>query len=138
MAFPEGLGAIQLGETRMHQFAGRRAALRIAGLGLALSVVGHAHAQAEVKLFKAITSKDEITFGLTADELAGMGAGEAVKLIAQRLVTAGQITVWQYAVGRDASGGLQMNPLRRVAILKNDTLRIEPATTPYKILPPKP
>jgi len=122
----------------MHFSVGRRAALGIAGLGLFFVVVGHANAQDEVKLFKAITSKDEITFGLTADELAGMGAGEAIKLIAQRLVSAGQITVWQYAVGRDASGGLQMNPLRRVAILKNDTLRIEPATTPYKIAPPKP
>ena len=57
--------------------------------------------------------------------------------VAHRIVSAGQITVWQYAVGRDAAGGLQMNPLRRVAILKNDTLRIEQATTPFKIIPPK-
>lgn len=138
MGFPEGLGAIQSGETRMHQLAGRRAVWRMAGLGLAVSAIGTAAAQATVKLFKVVTSKDDITIGIPAAELAAMGSGEDVKILAQQLVTAGQITVWQYAVGRDASGGLQMNPLRRVAILKNDTLRIEPATTPYKILPPKP
>ena len=164
MAFPEGLGAIQLGETRMHQFAGRRAALRIAGLGLAFGAIGGAMstatAQESGKLFKIITAKDEITIGVTgaelaamerannplgltlpsvtAGELSAMGRGEEVRRIAELIVRAGQITVWQYAVGRDASGALQMNPLRRIAILKNDTLRIEPETTPYKIVPPKP
>lgn len=117
--------------------AGRRAAMRLLGLGAAVAFTRAATAQVPVKLLKVITSKDSITIGLTADELAGMGTGEDVKLLAQRLVSAGQITVWQYAVGRDASGGLQMNPLRRIAILKNDTLRIEPETTPYKIMPPK-
>ncbi len=122
----------------MPHHTSRRAALWIAGLGLAVSVIGTAGAQVQIKLFKVITRKDDITIGVTAAELAAMGAGEDVKVLAQHLVTAGQITVWQYAVGRDASGGLQMNPLRRVAILKNDSLRIEPATTPYQILPPKP
>jgi len=122
----------------MHDIAGRRAALRIAGLGLAFSAIAGATAQPVVKLFKVVTSKDEITIGVTADELTGMGPGEDVRVLAQRLVAAGQITVWQYAVGRDAAGNLQMNPLHRVAIMKNDSLRIEPATTPYKIAPPKP
>lgn len=116
---------------------GRRAALCFLGLGLGLGLIGTARAQETVKLFKVITSKDEITIGLTATELAGLGSGEDVKLIAQRIVSAGQITVWQYAVGRDAAGGLQMNPLRRVAILKNDTLRVEQTSTPFKIVPPQ-
>jgi hypothetical protein len=107
-------------------------------LGVVLGLSGIASAQDSVKLFKVITSKDAITIGVTAAELAAMGSGEDVKVLAQALVAAGQITVWQYAVGRDASGGLQMNPLRRVAILKADSLRIEPETTPYKIAPPKP
>jgi hypothetical protein len=114
---------------------GRRAALCFLGLGLGL--ISTAQAQEAVKLFKIITSKDEITIGLTATELAGLGGGEDVKLIAQRIVSAGQITVCQCAVGRDAAGGLQMNPLRRVAILKNDTLRVEQTSTPFKIVPPK-
>jgi len=117
----------------------RRAALRILGLALpvVLGFAATARAQDAVKLFKVITAKDEITIGVTASELKAMGAGEDVKVLAQKVVADGQITVWQYAVGRDAAGALQMNPLKRVAILKNDTLRIEPATTPYKITPPK-
>jgi hypothetical protein len=122
-----------------HAVAGRRAAILGLAAGLGVSLVGRvAVAQEAVKLFKVITSKDEITIGVTASELAAMGSGEDVKVLAQALVTAGQITVWQYAVGRDAAGALQMNPLRRVAILKADSLRIEPATTTYKIAPPKP
>ena len=120
----------------MPVFAHRRAVMGIGALGLVLAVTGGAMAQAPVKLFKIITSKDQVTIGVTAAELATMGSGEDVKILAQHLVSAGQITVWQYAVGRDASGGLQMNPLRRIAILKNDTLRIEPETTPYKIAAP--
>lgn len=116
--------------------AARRALLGIAVFGLAAGFAGTARAQVPIKLFKVITSKDEITIGVSAAELAAMGSGEDVKVLAQQLVASGQITVWQYAVGRDASGGLQMNPLRRIAILKNDSLRIEPASTPYKIAPP--
>jgi len=119
---------------------GRRATLRLLGLGAigALAVTASARAQEQVKLFKVITSKDEITIGVTPGELKAMGAGEDIKLIAQQILQLGQITVWQYAVGRDTNGNLQMNPLRRVAILKNDTLRIEAASTTYKIAPPKP
>jgi hypothetical protein len=121
-----------------HVALARRAALLGLAAGLAGTLAHAAMAQEAVKLFKVITSKDEITIGVTADELAGMGPGEDVRVLAQRLVAAGQITVWQYAVGRDAAGNLQMNPLRRVAIMKNDSLRIEPASTTYKIAPPKP
>jgi hypothetical protein len=119
---------------------GRRATLGLLGLGTlaALALTAPAQAQDAVKLFKVITSKDEITIGVTPTELKAMGTGEDVKLIAQQILSLGQITVWQYAVGRDSSGNLQMNPLRRVAILKNDTLRIEAASTTYKIAPPKP
>ena len=119
----------------------RRALRQTAGMGLALAfalapAVSLA-AQERIKLFKIITTKDDITIGVTETELRAMGIGEDVKILANQIVGTGQIVVWQYAVGRDASGGLQMNPLRRVAILKNDTLRIEPATTPYKITSPK-
>ena len=122
-----------------HSVAGRRTVILGLAAGLGVGLVARvAEAQEAVKLFKVITSKDEITIGVTASELKAMGGGEDVKVLAQHLVSAGQMTVWQYAVGRDAAGALQMNPLRRVAILKSDTLRIEPATTTYKIAPPKP
>lgn len=119
----------------------RRALLQTAGLGLAFAgtfaLAGPAAAQERIKLFKFITTKDEITIGVTEAELRAMGIGEDVKVLAQQIVGTGQITVWQYSVGRDAAGKLQMNPLRRIAILKNDTMRIEPATTPYAIAAPK-
>ncbi len=122
----------------VHAAPSRRAIAFGIGAGLALGLARAARAQDAVQLFKVITAKDEITIGVTPAELATMGNGEPVKILAQALISAGQITVWQYAVGRDASGGLQMNPLRRVAILKADSLRIEPASTTYKIAPPKP
>ncbi len=117
---------------------GRRAALLSLSLGVALGFIGTAAAQTPVKLFKVITSKDSVTIGVTAAELTAMGSGEDVKVLAQALVAAGQITVWQYAVGRDASGKLMMARRHQIAILKNDTLRIEPETTPYRIAPSTP
>ena len=84
--------------------------MRFLGLGAALAFTGTATAQGPVKLFKVITTKDSITSGVTAAELAAMGNGEDVKVPAQALLVAGQITVWQYAVGRDATGALQMRP----------------------------
>ena len=36
------------------------------------------------------------------------------------------MTIWQYAVRHDQSGNLQDAPLKRIAVFKNDTLRIEP------------
>ena len=119
----------------------RRALRQTAGMGLALAfalapAVSLA-AQERIKLFKIITTKDDITIGVTETELRAMGIGEDVKILANQIVGTGQIVVWQYAVGRDGAGKLQMNPLRRIAILKNDTMRIEPASTTYTIAAPK-
>lgn len=116
----------------------RRAAL-LAPLVGALALVGAALAQGapEVKLFKLVTPKDEIVVGLTAKELQDLGGGVEVERIAKRLVESGQLTLWQYATKKDAgSGDLQQAPLRKVAVLKSETLRIEPYATPLKVLPP--
>ncbi len=93
-------------------------------------------AQDTVKLFKVITSKDEVVIGLTGDELRALGAGSELDSLAKHLVSDGQLTVWQYVVRKDQSGGLQEAPLKRVAIFKTDTLRIEPYSTPYVVVPP--
>ncbi len=115
--------------------------LRRSALGLVsafiLAAARPAQADEPVKLFTVTTAKDDITIGVTPSELAALGSGEDVTVLAKALASAGQITVWQYAVGRDTTGAMRMNPLRRVAILKTDSLRIAPATTPYKIAPPK-
>src|SRR5262249_43454825 len=95
-----------------------------------------AAAQEQVKLFKIVTAKDEIIIGLTNDELRGLGPAADLDNLAQRLASAGQITVWQYVVGRDQGGNLQQAPRQRVAVFKTDTLRIEPYTSPLPVVPP--
>ena len=87
-----------------------------------------------MNLFKVITVRDEIVIGLTADELRQLG-GEDAGAIAKALVSGGEMTVWQYAVRRNASGELEQAPLRRVGLLANSSLRVEPYTTPLKVLP---
>lgn len=89
-----------------------------------------------VKLFKVISSKDEVIIGLTTDELRSFGNGPDIDTLAHRLVEQGQVTVWQYAVRKDQSGALQQAPLKRVAVFRNDTLRIEPYASPLPIVPP--
>jgi hypothetical protein len=104
----------------------------VAGYGFA------AAAQEQVKLFKIVTAKDDIVIGLTADDVRTMGGAPELDKLAQWLNSAGQITVWRYAVGRDAGGNLQQTPSQRVAVFKNDTLRIEPFTSPLPVAaPPK-
>jgi hypothetical protein len=107
---------------------------------LAASFVATVAAQggsADVKLFKVITSRDEIVIGVTTKELEALGGGAEVERLAKRLVDAGQMTFWQYATRKNAtSGDLQQAPLRKVAVLKSEALRIEPYATPLAILPP--
>ena len=93
-------------------------------------------AQDAVKLFKVITSKDEVLIGLTGDELRALGTGPELDALAKRLATDGQMTVWQYAVRKDQNGNLQQAPLKRVAVFKTDTIRIEPYATPLTVVAP--
>ena len=108
------------------------------GLAVLCFAFGAASAMAEdaVKLFKLITPKDEVVIGLTAAELRAFGSGAELDNLAKHLAAEGQMTVWQYAVRKDQSGNLQQAPLRRVAIFKTDTLRIESFTTPLAIVAP--
>jgi hypothetical protein len=105
--------------------------LRYGCLALALGVGAALAQEAQVKLFKVITAKDEVVIGLT-------DPGASVENLAERLVSAGQVTVWQYAVQRAADGTTVQAPLRQVAVFKSDTLRIEPYNpAPLKAIPPK-
>ena len=108
-----------------------RGTLRCACLVLALGAGAALAQEPAVKLFKVITPKDEVVIGLAEP-------GASVETLAQRLVSAGQMTVWQYAVQRAADGTMVQAPLRQVAVLKSDTLRIEPYNpAPLKAVPPK-
>ena len=94
--------------------------------------------KAAIKLFKMATAKDEVVIGLSEEELRSFGARPDIDNLAEHLVSTGQITAWQYAVKKAADGALVQAPLRRIAVLKSDTLRIEPYNpAPLKALPPE-
>ena len=85
-------------------------------------------------LFKVITVKDEIVIGLNAEELAGLGGHDA-GAVAKALAAKGELTVWQYAVRHAPSGELEQAPLRKIGLLANSSLRVEPYASPLKIVP---
>ena len=85
-------------------------------------------------LFKIITVKDEIVIGLNADELGQIG-GKDAGAVAKALAAKGEMTAWQYAVKKAASGDLQQAPLRQVGLLANASLRVEPYASPLAVLP---
>ena len=87
-----------------------------------------------MNLFKIITVKDEIVIGLTAEELQALGGTDA-SAVAHALAQKGDLTVWQYNVHRGANGELQQAPTARIGLLANASLRVEPYTTPYQIVP---
>ena len=103
---------------------------------LTLGPIVAAMAEDQVKLFKIISSKDEVVVGVTAAELLKFGGGPDLDKLARQLADAGQMTIWQYAVRKDPSGNLQQAPLKRIAVFKNDTLRIEPYASPLPVVAP--
>ena len=84
-------------------------------------------------LFKIITVKDEIVIGLNTDELDRLGGRDA-GAVARALAAKGEMTVWQYGVRRGPSGDLQQAPTQKIGLLANNSLRVEPYTTPYTIV----
>jgi hypothetical protein len=90
--------------------------------------------ETKVNLFKIITVKDEIVIGLTAEELQALGGTDASS-VAHALAQKGDLTVWQYNVHRGANRELQQAPTAKIGLLANASLRVEPYTTPYQIVP---
>jgi hypothetical protein len=125
---------------QLHPFCRRippaLAAILVLACGAATAL---AQSEPAIKLYKVISQRDEVEIGLTAAELKALGAGPEIEALAKKLVEAGQITVWQYAVQRTADGGTAHMPVKKIAILRNDTLRIEPFNpAPLKAVPPGP
>jgi hypothetical protein len=85
-------------------------------------------------LFKVVTVKDEIIIGLSANELKALGGSDA-SAVAHALAQKGDLTVWQYNVHRGPNGELQQAPTAKIGLLANSSLRVEPYTTPYAVLP---
>jgi hypothetical protein len=123
-------------EHRMSQLTRRNA---LAGGALAVLLTATAQPafsedKGATKLFKIITVKDEIVIGLDDAELKDVGGADA-GAVARSLAAKGQMTAWQYAVKHGANGELQQAPLRQVGLLANSSLRVEPYTTPYVVVP---
>jgi hypothetical protein len=101
----------------------------------AASVITPALAEdAKTSLFKITTVKDEIIIGLSADELKALGGTDA-GAVAHALAQKGDMAVWQYNVHRGANGELQQSPTAKIGLIANSSLRVEPYTTPYAIVP---
>jgi hypothetical protein len=89
-----------------------------------------------MNLFKIVTVKDDIVIGLSDDELDTLGGRDAGS-VAKALAFKGQMTVWQYAVRKNANGDLEQAPLRQVGLFANSSVRVEPYLTPLKVLSPE-
>lgn len=101
----------------------RRLALAAALAALA----GGAAAQTAPTLIKVVSARDEVVVGVAGMDLDGA---------ARKLLGEGQLGAWQYAVGRAADGSTEHKPLRRVVILRQDTLRLEAFDPrPLKVAP---
>ncbi len=85
-------------------------------------------------LFKVVTAKDDIIIGLSEPELKALGGSDA-GAVAQALAQKGSLTVWQYGVKRGPNNEPQQAPTAKIGLLANTSLRVEPYTTPYAILP---
>jgi hypothetical protein len=114
----------------------RRDTLKYSALA-ALTAGGAQAARAQqdkTDLFKVVTIKDEIVIGLSSDELKSLGGSDA-SAVAHALAQKGDLTVWQYNVHRGPNGELQQAPTAKIGLLANASLRVEPYTTPYVIVP---
>jgi predicted secreted protein len=103
----------------------------------ALIVAAASASQAQenkVNLFKVVTIKDEIVIGLSDDEMKALGGPDA-GAVARALAQKGDMMVWQYNVHRGPNGDIQQAPTARIGLLANASLRVEPYTTPYAIVP---
>jgi hypothetical protein len=105
---------------------------------LAAAIVASASAsqaqENKVHLFKVVTVKDEIVVGLSDDEMKALGGTDA-SAVAHALAQKGDMTVWQYNVHRGPNGDMQQAPTAKIGLLANASLRVEPYTTPYAIVP---
>ncbi|WP_420853189.1 hypothetical protein, partial [Rhodoplanes elegans] len=99
---------------------------------------GTLHAQAKLPetsmttLFKIVTVKDEIVIGLSDAELDALGGRDA-GAVARALKTRGELTAWQYAVRKAATGELEQAPRQKVGLLAHESLRVEPYPTPLAV-----
>ena len=84
-----------------------------------------------IQLFKIITARDEVVVGISAADASSIGGDAAT--IGKTLVAERSLGFTQYAVRRAADGSLEQGPLRQIAVLAYDSLRIEPYISPLPV-----
>ena len=99
-----------------------------------LSTQGAWAQETKMNLFKIVTIKDEIVVRLSTKKLQTLGGNDA-SAVAHALAQKDDLTVWQYNVHRGPNGELQQAPTAKIGLLANASLRVEPYTTPYQIVP---
>ena len=108
-------------------------ALLAATIGLAMTLSNAVAADAKTSLFKIITVKDEIVVGLSKADVEILKS-ENVTAIGRALRNDGELTVWQFAVRKNKDGELEQAPLQRVSVIGHDALRVEPYTSPLRVV----
>lgn len=59
----------------------------------------------------------------------------AVVGIAKALKAEGTLSVWRYAMRKAGTGDLEQAPSGKIGLMANDALRVEPYTSPVKVVP---
>lgn len=103
-------------------------------IGLAMNLSNAIASDAKTPLFKIITVKDEIVVGLSKADVESL-QGDDVTAIGRALSKNGELTVWQFAVRKNKDGELEQAPLQRISVIGHDALRVEPYTSPLKVVP---
>jgi hypothetical protein len=93
-------------------------------------------AEPPVRLFRVVTARGDITIGVTPRDLAALGPGPEVERLARRIAQDGQLTAWRYEVTRAPDGSTRFATRNRVAILRQDSLIIEPYAPALPVLAP--
>ncbi|MEZ5647577.1 MAG: hypothetical protein R3E60_01145 [Alphaproteobacteria bacterium] len=89
-----------------------------------------------MKLFKIVSTKDEVIIGVGKEDLPGTSANPDLGAIAEALNASGYINAWLYAPRRGPKGEVQQAPSRRISIFAQSIVRIEEYTTDQEIVPP--
>lgn len=101
-------------------------------MGLVAGFAVPAFAAESTKLFSFVSENEEIVAALTSvDATLGADAGAIGKALHDR----GTLTVWRYAVRKAKDGELEQAPLKQISVQAQGTLRVEPYTTPLRVVP---
>ena len=93
-------------------------------------------ADTDMLLFKVVTTdKDDVIIGMTEGELTAAGGLDA-GTVGKMLVASGELSAWQYVVGRNDAGDLIEAPTSKISIIANTAVRIEPYQAEWPVTLP--